>query len=418
VARITLSTTGSLGDVLPFLSVGGELRARGHAVRFLLPSEFHSMVAGDGYDVAPAGFEISPRTLRALGKDWSRAGGLVLMRSAMNELVIPAVAEAHEVMLRAAADSDLLVTHANQIAAQMVAEQTGVRWAVISLFPMVFPTTEGLLGAPLPELPGPLRVPGQRAALAVMLRGSGLLLGDRALNRFRREQGLPPRRGYFMGAALSADRVVVPVPDFVAPRPTDWPDNICMTSFCPGALPGATVPADVDRFLADGPPPVVVTLGSALSTSTTQRLEQIGEILDRLGVRALFLVGQDPLTTTGFQDRPGAAAFAPLASVLPRCRAIIHHGGYGTTAAALGVGVPSVVTPFMPDQQWYGHRIEAIGAGVVVAPRRLTRALPSAVEHVLAHEHELQAKTKGIADRLEHLDGVATTADTLEDLLA
>jgi UDP:flavonoid glycosyltransferase YjiC (YdhE family) len=235
--------------MLPFLAVGGELRARGHAVRFLLPSEFHSMVAGDGYDVAPAGFEISPRTLRALGKDWSRAGGLVLMRSAMNELVIPALAEAHEAMLRAAADSDLLVTHANQIAAQMVAEQTGMRWAVISLFPMVFPTTEGLLGAPLPRLPGPLRVPGQRAALALMLQGSGLLLSDRALNRFRREQGLPPRRGYFMGAALSADRVVVPVPDFVAPRPTDWPDSICMTSFCPGALPGANVPADGDQVL-------------------------------------------------------------------------------------------------------------------------------------------------------------------------
>jgi UDP:flavonoid glycosyltransferase YjiC (YdhE family) len=128
-------------------------------------------------------------------------------------------------------------------------------------------------------------------------------------------------------------------------------------------------------------------------------------------------VGQDPLTITGLQDRPGVAAFAPLASVLPRCRAIIHHGGYGTTAAALGAGVPSVVTPFMPDQQWYGRRIEAVGAGVVVAPRRLTRALPSAVEYVLAHEHELHAETNAIADRLEHLDGVATTADALEELL-
>jgi sterol 3beta-glucosyltransferase len=96
---------------------------------------------------------------------------------------------------------------------------------------------------------------------------------------------------------------------------------------------------------------------------------------------------------------------------------MIHHGGYGTTAAALAAGVPSVVTPFMPDQQWYGHRIEAVGGGVVVAPRRLTRALPSAVEHVLAHEHQLHSKTRAIAERLDHLDGVVTTADAVEDLL-
>jgi UDP:flavonoid glycosyltransferase YjiC (YdhE family) len=412
-----MSTTGSLGDVLPFLAVGSELRARGHRVRFLLPVEFHSLAVGDGFDVAPAGFEISPATLRALGKDWSRAGGLSLMRSAMNELVIPAVADAHEVMTQAAGDSDLLVTHANQIAAQMVAEQTGIQWAVISLFPMVFPTTQGLLSPPLPRLPGPLRVPGQRAALAVMLRGSGFLLGDGALNRFRRQQGLAPRRGYFMGAALSADRVIVPIPEFIAPRPTDWPDKIHMTGFCPGALPGAKVPADVDHFLRDGEPPVAVTLGSALSTSTTHQLEQIAEVLDRLGVRALFLVGQDALATAAFQDRPGAALFAPLALVLPRCRAVIHHGGYGTTAAVLSAGLPSVVTPFMPDQQWYGHRIEAVGAGTVVSRRRLLRALPSAVDDVLTQQPQLRANTKLIAGRLERLDGVATTARALEDLL-
>jgi hypothetical protein len=55
---------------------------------------------------------------------------------------------------------------------------------------------------------------------------------------------------------------------------------------------------------------------------------------------------------------------------------------------------------------------------LVVAPRRLTRALPAAIDFVLAHEHELHAKTRAVADRLAHLDGAATTADALEDLLA
>jgi UDP:flavonoid glycosyltransferase YjiC (YdhE family) len=291
-----------------------------------------------------------------------------------------------------------------------------MRWAVVSLFPMVFPTAEGLASSQLPQLPGPLRKPGQRAAFAVLLRASGLLFGDRALNRFRRAHGLEYRRGYFLGAALSADRVIVPVPDLVVPRPSDWPGNVQLSGFCPGALPGAEVPAEVDRFLAEGPPPVLVTLGSALSTSTTARLVQLGELLDRRGIRALFLTGRDPHTLDSFAHRPGVAEFAPLASVLPRCRAIIHHGGYGTSAAALIAGVPSIVTPFMPDQQWYGRRIEAVGAGVVVTPRRLRRELDVAVEHVVEQER-LRADAARIADRLRALDGVAATADALESVL-
>src|SRR4029453_7403917 len=105
--------------------------------------------AREGFDVSPAGFEISPRTLQALGVDWSHAGGLTLMRKAMKALVPPGLAAAHDAMAEAAAESDLVVSHANQIAAQMVAEETGMRWAVVSLFPMVFPTAEGLASSQL-----------------------------------------------------------------------------------------------------------------------------------------------------------------------------------------------------------------------------------------------------------------------------
>lgn len=418
MAAITLTSSGSLGDILPFLAVGSELRARGHAVRFLVPTEFHRLVGDAGFDAAPAGFEISPSTLRGLGVDWSRAAGLPLLRRAMRELVVPALAEAHEAMTAAAATSDLVVSHANQIAAQMVAEETGNRWAVLSLFPMVFPTTEGLAGAALPRLPGPLRAPGQRAALAVMLKASGLLLlGDRALNRFRRAHGLPAQRGYFMSAALAADRVVVPVPELVVPRPSDWPANITMSGFCPGAVPGAETPAEIDEFLANGPPPVLVTLGSALSSSTAPRLEQVAATLDQRGIRALFLVGRDDLASDVLRERPGVTTFAPLTQVLPRCQAVIHHGGYGTTAAVLAAGLPSIVTPFMPDQQWYGRRIEAVGAGVVVTPRRLRRHLGDAIDHVLEPNNELRTHAHDISQRLQTLNGPAATADTLEEML-
>jgi rhamnosyltransferase subunit B len=375
------------------------------------------MVRAAGFDVAPSGFEISPSTLAALDVDWSRAGGLTLLRKAMRELVLPALPAAHDAMAEAAAGSDLIVGHANQIAAQMVAEETGCRWAVLSLFPMVVPTTEGLSGAPLPRLPGPLRRPGQRAALAAMTRGAGWVLGDRQLNRFRRSRGLPARRSWFLTAALDSDLMVVPVPDLFVPVPSDWPTNIRLSGFCPGAVPGAAVPDEVEQFLADGPAPVVVTLGSAPSRTSGDRLRAIATLLDVRGVRSLLLVGRDELRAgPTLRDRPGVAVYAPLADVLPRCRAIVHHGGYGTTAAAIVAGVPSVVTPFMPDQLWYGRCTEAIGAGVVV-PARRRRDVGAALDHVL-HDHSIAERSRTLARALVGTDGASSTADVLETLLA
>ena len=135
------------------------------------------------------------------------------------------------------------------------------------------------------------------------------------------------------------------------------------------------------------------------------------------GVRSLLLVGRDELRAgPTLRDRPGVAVYAPLADVLPRCRAIVHHGGYGTTAAAIVAGIPSVVTPFMPDQLWYGRCTEAIGAGVVV-PARRRRDVGAALDHVL-HVHSIAERSRTLARALEGTDGASITADVLETLLA
>ena len=81
--------------------------------------------------------------------------------------------------------ADLVVGHANQVMAPMIAERTGVRWAVLSLFPMLVPTTRGLPGTPIPQLPGPLRRAGNVAAMGIFTLGSRALFSDRAFNTFR-----------------------------------------------------------------------------------------------------------------------------------------------------------------------------------------------------------------------------------------
>ena len=39
--------------------------------------------------------------------------------------------------------------------------------------------------------------------------------------------------------------------------------------------------------------------------------------------------------------------------LFPRCQAVIHHGGAGTTAAGLQAACPTLVVPFFGDQSFW-----------------------------------------------------------------
>jgi UDP:flavonoid glycosyltransferase YjiC (YdhE family) len=416
MSRIVMSAAGSWGDVLPFVPVAHVLQMRGHEIEFVVPSGFHERLGLEGFTARSAGWEIGPEDLAALGYDWSKAGGLPFMRAVMRELILPRLAEAHAALEAAADGADLLVCHLNQVMAPIVSARTGVPYAALSLFPMVVPTAEGLASSPMPQLPRPFRRIGNRAIHALGLRASGRFFGDREFNRLRTRLGLESRHAYFFTAALEADRYLALVPPSFVPRPTDWPAHVQLTGFCVwdgGST--ATVPDQVEQFLDAGDPPVLVTMGSAGSASFTELLESIATELDGRGLRGLFLVGDERHRGGSLVDRPGVADFAPLSTVLPRCRAVIHHGGYGTTAATLLAGLPAVTVSPMPDQLWYGRRTEALGAGIALSWRQ-RRRVGAALEHLL-REPSYGCAATASRDSLARSDGIADTCDALEAML-
>lgn len=59
--------------------------------------------------------------------------------------------------------------------------------------------------------------------------------------------------------------------------------------------------------------------------------------------------------------------------LLPRCKAILHHGGAGTTAASLLHGIPTIIVPFAAYQPFWVARIHTVGAGPLPIPvKKLT----------------------------------------------
>lgn len=103
-------------------------------------------------------------------------------------------------------------------------------------------------------------------------------------------------------------------------------------------------------------------------------------------------------------------------AIFPACRAIVHHGGAGTTAVGVRAEVPTLILWTWPDQSLRGAAVKRLKVGTA---RRLSRttqeSLVADLRSILAPQYAVRARE--IAGRLtEPAKGIAAAADLVEKL--
>jgi UDP:flavonoid glycosyltransferase YjiC (YdhE family) len=91
----------------------------------------------------------------------------------------------------------------------------------------------------------------------------------------------------------------------------------------------------------------------------------------------------------------------------------VHHGGVGTSAAALRAGVPSLVTPIGFDQFDNAARIAGLGVGASVPfAKATTGALRRGLSAILDREHAATARALA-AELADEADGAERAAEAI-----
>jgi len=93
---------------------------------------------------------------------------------------------------------------------------------------------------------------------------------------------------------------------------------------------------------------------------------------------------------------------------------VVHHGGAGTTAAALRAGVPAFVVPFLGDQPFWGARVHALGVGPAPLPRKELTPSRLAAALALMDEPDMRTRAAALGARIRAEDGVGTAVRILE----
>jgi UDP:flavonoid glycosyltransferase YjiC (YdhE family) len=166
-------------------------------------------------------------------------------------------------------------------------------------------------------------------------------------------------------------------------------------------------PAGLEAFLALGGPVVSIGFGSMASEDPGGLTSLVRAAVRAAGVRAVLLAGWGGLGEQSSGDELYSAPALPHDWLFPRVAAVVHHGGAGTTGAALRAGAPAVVVPFTMDQPFWASRVAALGVGPTPIPRRrldparLAAALRQAVE-----DGAMRARARALAGLLGAEDGV------------
>lgn len=411
--RVLIYTFGTRGDVQPYVALGQALQRAGHQVVISTAEGFRDLIAPYGMIFRPAGSRMLEVVRDAL-PDMAGARGLLGIYGELKR----ATREAMDEHWAVAQDvrPDLIIYHPKCEAAPSIAERLGAEVMMALPLPFYTPTRD----FPIPyttrwEFGGRTNLFSYR-----LPRWFGLLYG-RLLNDFRRSVGLramnwfaDPLRapnGSPMNVLYGFSRHVVPVP-------ADYPPTAHVTGywFSEGAADWQPDPRLVD-FLESGPPPVYVGFGSmGFGQGSEERTAAVRTALQANRVRGVIATGWGGLAGESTDDILVTDA-APHDWLFPRMRAVVHHGGAGTTGAGLAAGCPTLVVPFLADQGFWGLRVQRIGAGPApLHRRRLTADTLTGRIAELINNDSYTAVAKDLAIKIRSEDGGRAAVRVIEDL--
>jgi UDP:flavonoid glycosyltransferase YjiC (YdhE family) len=256
-----------------------------------------------------------------------------------------------------AAGADLLLTGmVQQGLAVNVAEYHGIPLAELHCFPV------RANGQILPAVPSPLIRSGISALWWAHWR-----MTKRTEDDQRRRLGLPKAIGPSTQRIMARGSLEIQAYDelFFPGLAAEWTRWNGQRPFV-GALT-MTMPtnsdAEVSSWCAAGSPPIYFGFGSMPVESPADTLGMISEACAQLGERALVCAGWTDYSDVPHYEHVKVVSAANHTAILPVCRAVVHHGGAGTTAAGLRAGVPTLILWALGDQPLWGAAIKRLKVG-------------------------------------------------------
>lgn len=420
MARFLFTVVPAIGHINPTLPIATELQRRGHEVAYATGPDMQQYIQEQGCAVFPAGLpSFNNYTSFALRRMFQFQGLLsnffffLVLLEYNRRLVtdLPGVVQKFQ--------PDVVVVDCITHGGAYIAEMLRLPWATSHPVPGLIPSHDA---PPFTSwgLP-PARNLAMRAVYHVVRFGQGIFyrMFDPAFNRIRASLTLSPMRHCVVRSTLSPYLILIPTCEgFEYPR-SDWPAQAHLI----GPAPWGKLPSHEQSFswideLPRDRPVIYATLGTVQVFRSVRFFKTVISALRDEGYVVVMSIGPvlDPHELEPLPDGFRIERFVPHARILPRCTAVIHHGGQGIAQDCIYHGLPSVVVPISQDLYEIAARCVSAGVSLKIPYPRLTpHRLRTGVKTVLTDQTIHQA-TRSLQATFRATNAGATGASLLERL--
>lgn len=406
--KIGMQTWGSHGDIRPFLALAEGLQLAGHEVTLVITCVDSDIYAGvtsaAGVKLRVVGSPVNgPEEAEKIGMAALKMRNpLTQMRMLLDRCFVPSEEEMFAAALALAAESDLLIGHYFMYPLQVAAEQAGKPYVSVLLSHAAIPSAYS----------HPTGLPFGQGFLWWLSRWTLHKAASPYPDRLRTRLGMAPTGDFVKQVWLSSWLTLVAVSPQICMRQPDWAPSLQVCGFLdmPNMQLEGRLTEEVERFLAAGAPPVYMTFGSWTPREIGNQSESL-----RLFTEAAKLAGCRAIVQThdaaacGFRsdDQILYVSASPHHLIFPRCAAVVHHGGAGTTQSVTLAGKPSVVVAHISEQEHWGKELRRLGIAGKVAHRGSVTAKQLAAR-IKALRPGMQIRAGEVARAMSAENGVAT----------
>lgn len=403
--KIALITLGTRGDVQPYAVLGKALQERGHTVVLCTARNFEGLVKTYGISFLPVELDfqelIESEEAKKIMKNPFR------MKKYLHDTLFPKMSDAFQVFYELAKENDKVLFHIKTLC-----DYFADAFPDKMIRTDVIPAGEKTKAFPNPVFSA-LGLPEWLNRLTYKLTALGLKMWQKPILAIRARAGLSP---VFVRPALPS---IYGISELVLPKPADYPANSYFTGFW-NLAPEGELDKSLQDFLQAGEPPLLITFGSMPFENKAGLTALIKSIQSIPHIRIIVVKGWGLSDTTEIEayDNVKVIASAPYDLLLPQVKAVVHHGGIGTTAACLRAGKPMFICPVLypfGDQHFWGMIIFRKGWGLKPVPlKKMTEKIFLKQVSALLTNADLYKATENIGIQLRAEDGVSRAIDIIE----
>ncbi|XP_075648588.1 sterol 3-beta-glucosyltransferase UGT80A2 [Castanea sativa] len=406
--QVVMLIVGTRGDVQPFIAIGKRLQDYGHRVRLATHSNFKEFVLTAGLEFYPLGGD--PKVLAGYmvkNKGFLPSGPseIPIQRNQMKDIIYSLLSACRDPDMdtNVAFKADAIIANPPAYGHTHVAEALKVPIHIFFTMPWT----------PTSEFPHPLSRVKQQAGyrLSYQIVDSLIWLGIRDMINDVRKKKLKLRPVTYLSGSQGSDSDIphgyIWSPHLV-PKPKDWGPKVDVVGFCFLDLASNYEPPEsLVKWLEAGDKPIYIGFGSLPVEEPEKMTQIIVEALETTKQRGIINKGWGGLGNLAEpKDFIYLLENCPHDWLFLQCKAVVHHGGAGTTAAGLRAACPTTIVPFFGDQPFWGDRVNARGVGPPPIPVD-EFTLPKLVEAInFMLDPKVKERAVELAKAMENEDGV------------